>query len=549
MKLLLLPTFAPVDNGEGGIRRVVEAQRRYLPEFGIDVVDSLEDADVVALHATEWVDTPKPTVLHCHGLYWSEYEWPQGYLGVNRHIIRSMRRADVVTAPSEWVAQSLRRGMWITPVVISHGVSLEDWEPEPSGGYVLWNKTRVDPICDPSPMNRLAALAPRTRFVSTFGQRTDNVTIVGKTDFAAQKRLIARAGVYLCTARETFGIGTLEAMACGVPVLGWDYGGQHDIVTHKESGWLAPVDDYDSLLEGLAYCLKNRDRLGACAIDTVEQRYTWPMIISQYAELYQAVAQPREVTVSVVIPCYNLAQYLPAAIDSALEQPYQDLEVIVIDDASPDNTAEVVRAYRAKDKRVRYMRNKENEYLATALNHGINYAKGKYVIPLDADNMLGPDALTPLVRLLDSTREVDIAYGSMQLLGGEVSSWPPPQMDVQQQLSHHNQCTSTSLYRKRMWEVLGGYRKRCRTAEDADFWCRAAALGFQGARATEAVTLIYRDRADSMSHVEKDWAWHNWYPWAQTCDTMPYGSGQSTPVSHFADPDVSVVIPLGPGHC
>jgi len=549
MKLYLLPTYDKPDRGEGGIRRVVEAQRRYLPEFGVDLVDSVEDADVVALHASAWVDTPKPTVLHCHGLYWSEYTWDNSLDAANRHIIRSMRRADAVTAPSEWVAQSLRRGLWIDPEVLPHGVNLEDWEPQPSEGYVLWNKTRADAVCDPTPVNTLASMAADVQFVSTFGRATQNVRLTGRTSFEEQKDIVARAGVYLATSRETFGIGTIEAMACGVPVLGWDFGGQSDIVVQGEMGWLAPVGDYTGLLEGLRYCIRNREALGQAAMQRVEDYYTWPLIISRYAELYKRVAKPPRVMVSVIVPCYNLAQYLPDALDSVLAQPYKDFEVIVMDDASPDNTKEVAKEYKKKDSRVRYIRNPENAYLATTLNHGIQYSRGKYIVPLDADNMLGPDALTPLVKALESTRTIDIAWGAMQLYEGKVSGWPPDAMDPQQQLSHHNQCPSTSMFRKAMWQALGGYRKRCRTAEDADFWCRAASLGFQGRKVTKDVTLIYRDREDSMSRTNRDWPWHYWYPWAKNPANMPYGSGQSSLVSHFAEPEISVVIPLGPGHC
>lgn len=543
MKLYLLPTYDKPDKGEGGIRRIVEAQKRYLPEFGIDVVDTEEEANVIAVHASEWIDSPKPTVLHCHGLYWSEYQWHSNLANVNRHIIRNMRMADAVTVPSEWVAASLRHGMWLEPEVIPHGVNLEDWIPQPSKGYVLWNKTRVDPVCDPKPMNMLASLARDVQFVSTFGDRAPNVKIKGRTTFEEQQSIVAQAGVYLATARETFGIGTIEAMACGVPVLGWDYGGQSDIIVQGETGWLAPEGDYNNLLEGLRYCIRNRERLGQAAQLTIEDNYTWPTIIAQYAALYERVAKPPRVMVSVIVPCYNLAQYLPEAIDSVLEQPYKNLEVIVMDDASPDNTREVAKAYKAKDPRVRYIRNRENAYLATTLNHGIQYSRGKYVIALDADNIMGPDALTPLVEALESTREIDIAYGSMQLLDGAVSGWPPDEMQLSLQLAHRNQCPSTSLIRRKVWETIGGYRKRCRTAEDADFWCRAGLVGFHGKKVTPEVTLIYRDRPDSMSRVEHDWPWNAWYP------TIPYGACLDTPVSHFAEPEVSVVIPLGPGHC
>jgi glycosyltransferase involved in cell wall biosynthesis len=154
-KLFLLPNFKGEDRGDGGIRRVVEAQRKWLPTMGWDLVEDQTQADVVATHAGVLVDVPAttPMVSHCHGLYWYGWEWERWALKLNRDVIKVMRRADVVTAPSKWVAYAIARGTNIDAPVLYHGVDPEDWEPSESpGNYVLWNKTRVDPICDPRPM-------------------------------------------------------------------------------------------------------------------------------------------------------------------------------------------------------------------------------------------------------------------------------------------------------------------------------------------------------------------------------------------------------------
>jgi GT2 family glycosyltransferase len=549
MKVLIRPTFEKTEAGDGGIRRVVEAQYKYLPQYGVTVVENEKDADIVALHATAVETTIKPIVAHCHGLYWSDYKWPAGYLQVNAQVIATMRKAEAITAPSKWVADSLRRGLWANPTVIYHGVELDDWVPAESKGYVLWNKTRVDSVCDPSAMQTLAKMALTTSFVSTFGDPAPNVILTGRTSFAAQKKIIADAGVYLATSKETCGISTLEAMAAEVPILGWDFGGQSELVEHKVTGWLAPVGDYESLLEGLYYCLENRAALGAAARAVVAEKYTWSTIMEQYAMLYESVFESANPSpkVSIIVPCYKLAHLLPDALDSVLAQPYQDWECLVMDDASPDNTKKVVASYHRKDSRIKYARNKTNEYLSTTLNHGIAITSGKYVLPLDADNMLGKNALTPLVEALDKEPALDVAYGSMQLYEGAVSSWPPAVANVKEQLKHRNQISSTAMYRKRVWQAVGGYRKRCRTADDADFWCRVLGLGFTGRKVTNDVTLVYRDRADGMSHVNKDWPWEKWYPWLDY--SSPYGGKPLGPIESFSKPKISVVIPLGPGHC
>lgn len=565
MKICILPTFGEEDKGDGGIRRVVEAQRRWLPTYGWEIVDTVEEADVVATHAgiQAPVDATKPLVSHCHGLYWYGYAWPKWALKMNRDVIKAIRRSDVVTATSEWVAHAIARGTNRTPVVLYHGIEPNSFNPPAShGGYVLWNKLRIDPICDPKDMQNLARLAPDVQFKSTFiwplEDHPDNVELVNPSGPAIAKPLIENAGVYLCTTRETFGIGTLEAMASGVPVLGWDWGGQAEIVRHKETGWLAPPGDYPSLLEGLRYCFDHRKRMGEAARETVLRDFTWQTAMGRYGELYQSLLdRPSSPKISVVIPAYNMETLLPDAVKSVLDQDYTDYEVIIVDDASTDGTGPLSdRMASGSDERVRVVHNATNQYLAEALNVGITASRGRYILPLDADNMLGSGALGILARALDADRDIDIAYGAMSVLEPGKDEWVSPwpqQFEFRRQLKHHNQIPSTSMYRREAWERVGGYRRRCRTAEDADFWCRATSFGANAKRVTDATILRYRDRNDSMSHVVPDWPWHEWYPWGKKTYLTPWLAPVDTekedpaiPAHEF--PMVSVVIPIGPGH-
>jgi hypothetical protein len=77
MKLFIATQFSGTDKGDGGIRRIVEAQHKYLPALGVQMAKSIEEADIVCSHAGDQPDVPigKPWVVHTHGLYWSEYEW------------------------------------------------------------------------------------------------------------------------------------------------------------------------------------------------------------------------------------------------------------------------------------------------------------------------------------------------------------------------------------------------------------------------------------------------------------------------------------------
>lgn len=559
VRVFISPKYRGEDKGDGGIRRVVEAQHKWLPEYGIAVVSDPEQADVFAVHASNWYDTDKPIVAHCHGLYWEGYPWARWALAMNKDVIRTMKQADAITVPSDWVGMAVRRGLWAETTTLYHGIEPEDW-PEPGPvikkannekPYVLWNKTRVDAICDPEPVNVLASKASGVPFITTFGTATGNVQVTGPQPYERAKKFVQSAGVYLCTARETFGIGTLEAMAAGVPILGWKWGGQAEFVRHKKTGYLATPGDYDDLLAGLEFCLSNRQELGKNARSDVLADFTWEKRIKPYADLYKRLhedytGRPK---VSVVITNYNLGNYLPAAVSSALQPTKasggQQTEVIVVDDASTEPLPSLPAG-------VIVHRNKTNLYLSEALNVGIGIARGRYIIPLDADNQLAPGALDILSNALDKDRSLDIAYGKMEVTdeAGKyeafVSEWPPKEASLDLQVIHRNQISSTAMYRRNVWERVGGYRRRCHTAEDADFWCRALAIGMQGRRVTDAVTLKYLDRSSSMSHVQQDWSWHHWYQWAVKPATRLLAANGEVPSHEF--PLVSVVIPVGPGH-
>jgi glycosyltransferase involved in cell wall biosynthesis len=288
--------------------------------------------------------------------------------------------------------------------------------------------------------------------------------------------------------------------------------------------------------------------------------FTWPSAIKQYADLYEQLYANKHVgpKISVIIPCYNLAQYLTDAVTSVLQQSEQDFEVIIVNDASPDNTSEVARELALLDTRVSVINNPSNLYLAGALNTGIKAARGKYILPLDADNMIEHNTLRVLGNMLDQNADIDIAYGAVRFVLPDgitpdrevsptgVSPWPRD-FSFDNQMRHWNQCPSTSLYRKKVWERSGGYRTRCRTAEDADFWTRVSSLGFKPAKVTDAVTLVYRQREDSMSRVNKDWDWTAWFPWSRLNHLTPPGVNPQN-ISTYEPPLISVVIPVGPGH-
>ena len=576
------------DRADGGVRRVLDAQIKYLPQFGVKITNRLDQADLTVGHIDHLpVVKGKPFVTHCHGLYWNDYTWGEWARGVNRDVTQALVQAQAITAPSQWVAHAITRGLLRTPRVIYHGVEVEEWDvPTTPGDYVLWNKARADTISNPDDMQRVAKLLHGVQFVSTIGAPTANVKICGVVPYTKMRELVNGAGVYLATARETFGIGTLEALASGVPVAGWDYGGQSEVILDGETGYLAPYGDYNALADCIVKCINERARLSANARADAVARWQWLDKIEQYANLYKHVyrdwTEPRP-RVSVIVPCHNLAAYLPHALDSLTRQTMSDFECIIVDDASTDNTAQIAQAYAGIDARFKYIETPENLKLSRTLNYGHAHARGRYVMNLDADNLLPERALEILADALDERRDMHIVYGALDTISDDGTNRKrnpfPGAFSWYAQMAHLNQLHSSAMMRREVIEQTGGYRERQWRAEDAELWCRASSFGFRIAQVTTEPTLIYRWRKDSKSALEarenadRDGDWCEYFPWrtARTGDEghkqmqanphavanahlVPFGAqGERRDkifwdVYHRQEPLVSVVIPVGPGH-
>lgn len=116
-------------------------------------------------------------------------------------------------------------------------------------------------------------------------------------------------------------------------------------------------------------------------------------------------------SVSVVIPCYNYGRFLPDAVGSALDQFGVDIEVIVVDDHSTDESAEVAEALARNDHRIRFVKHRENAGHVETYNHGLALASREYVVKLDADDLLTEGSLARSAALLSAFPTVTFCYG------------------------------------------------------------------------------------------------------------------------------------------
>jgi glycosyltransferase involved in cell wall biosynthesis len=202
--------------------------------------------------------------------------------------------------------------------------------------------------------------------------------------------------------------------------------------------------------------------------------------------------------VSVVIPCYNQGIYLDEAADSVLSQTYGDFEIIIVNDGSTDDfTNQLLADYRKPRTRVLQTR---NQGLARARNSGIAEARGEFILPLDADDKIGPGYLEQGVALLERQPSVGIVYCRGRLFGDRTGDIAAPQFSRMGMLVS-NLIFCSALFRKSDWERVGGYNpEMIHGCEDWDFWLSLLELGLTAERLPE-VFFYYRVRESSMNQA------------------------------------------------
>jgi len=183
---------------------------------------------------------------------------------------------------------------------------------------------------------------------------------------------------------------------------------------------------------------------------------------------------PEAGLVSIIIPCYNQAQFLREAIQSALAQTYPHREIFIVDDGSTDNTAEVTAGYRD----VRYIR-QENSGVSTARNTGLKESRGEYLVFLDADDRLLPEALEIGVDCLRQHPECAFASGHSRFItadGSFLSKSEQPYITRDHYLEllrgNYIWCPGSVIYRRSVFEIVKGFDTSLGPGADYDLYFR-----------------------------------------------------------------------------
>lgn len=173
--------------------------------------------------------------------------------------------------------------------------------------------------------------------------------------------------------------------------------------------------------------------------------------------------------VSVIVPCYKQAEYLPETLDSVLAQTYPAWECIIVNDGSPDNTDAIAKAYLEKDIRFKYCY-QENQGLASARNNGIVNSTGEYILPLDADDMIAPTYIEKAIVRFKQYPETKLVYCKGHTFGE--SNHPMDLVDYNYDTFIWGNCIFCSaVYKRNDYDQTNGYNPNmAHGLEDWDFW-------------------------------------------------------------------------------
>lgn len=201
--------------------------------------------------------------------------------------------------------------------------------------------------------------------------------------------------------------------------------------------------------------------------------------------------------ISVVIPCFNHGEYLEDAITSVLLQTFRNFEIIVINDGSTDiETINVINKLTVKYKNVTFI-NQKNGHLANARNAGISIARGEFILPLDADDKIMPTMLEKCLNEIEKDEKIGFVYTWVRFFGNYNAIWRNQDYNFYD-LLNANYIVATSLIRRSVWELVGGYDEKMKNGyEDWEFLIAIGEIGWFGKLIKEPL-FCYRRKSESM---------------------------------------------------
>lgn len=180
----------------------------------------------------------------------------------------------------------------------------------------------------------------------------------------------------------------------------------------------------------------------------------------------------RKPKVSIVMPSYNREDLLGQAIESCLNQTYDNFELIIVDDCSKDNSLKVARDYAAKDSRIKIIANKQNKKLPSTLNVGFKEARGKYLTWSSDDNLYHEDAIQRMVDILDKNKDIGLVYADYTHIDEEGNIGSRIYQEEPEYLPIRDCVGACFMYRADVAAYVGSYNEDMFLIEDYEYWLR-----------------------------------------------------------------------------
>lgn len=210
---------------------------------------------------------------------------------------------------------------------------------------------------------------------------------------------------------------------------------------------------------------------------------------------------PKKPLVSVVIPCYNYAKYLPEAVSSVVSQGYPSIEIIIVNDGSTDDTGAIAKELVSKHTNLKYVYRK-NGGLSAARNTGIDASSGKYIIFLDSDDKLKPQFVEKCIDALFHNPAASYAYTQMQLFEADDKVTHYPDFDIEK-LKQDNFINASAFFRASMFENIRYDERLRRGFEDWEVYLTLAEGKKYGVLIDEPLLLYRKHGPGSISMTDR----------------------------------------------
>ena len=205
--------------------------------------------------------------------------------------------------------------------------------------------------------------------------------------------------------------------------------------------------------------------------------------------------------VSVIIPCYNQGKYVSDAINSVLAQTYKDIEIVIVNDGSTDNSNEIIKTFADKYKNILFFDENKNKGVINARNMAIEAASGEFILPLDADDTIEPTYIEKAVKILKENPNIGIVYCKARMFGIKNEYWDLKDFD-KSNILYENCIFCTALFRRTDFFNVGKYKDYMKFGfEDYDLWLSFIEQGFDVYRIEEVLFNYRKYKEESRSDI------------------------------------------------